>query len=135
MRLALVALPFALAVAALAQPAEAATAGYDCTLRDAAEEWTGPNAIRFEIDADAQRAAIADLGSSRTWTYASRPAENYTFKVMTDEFGSHLGTGFVHGESGFLDAIQIETQTGRMLWIDMRLDLHPARTIWACTPA
>jgi hypothetical protein len=54
--------------------------------------------------------------------------------MSRDAFGDHTGTGWIDGEGGFLDTIGVESQTGRMIWIDMRLDLVPARTIWKCEP-
>jgi hypothetical protein len=131
MRLALVALP--LALLALAQPAQAAVVGYDCTLRAGYEGWTGPEHVRFEIDPENQLAMIADLGApGRVWIYVDRPADNYEFKVTTDEFGSHTGSGFARGSGDFLDIVSIETQNGRMMWVDKKAEFLPA-TFWACT--
>jgi hypothetical protein len=45
-----------------------------------------------------------------------------------------MGTGYVENTNGFLDAFAVEAQTGRMLWIDMRLDVVPRRTVWTCAP-
>lgn len=133
MRLAPIALTLALVATAL--PAHAAVIGYDCRLRDAAAEWTGPQNIRLQFDPQKHIATIADrTDPDRVWTFASRPAENYVFKMSQDSFGDHMGTGYVENTNGFLDAFAVEAQTGRMLWIDMRLDVVPRRTVWTCAP-
>jgi hypothetical protein len=118
---------------AAAFPAQAAVIGYDCRLRDAAAEWQGPQNVRLLFDPNKHVATIADkTDPDRVWTFVSRPADNYVFKMSQDTFGDHHGTGYVEGKNGFLDAISVEAQTGRMLWIDMRLEVTPRRTVWIC---
>lgn len=128
MRLALVALPFALVVAALGQPAHASPVSYGCTFVSAAIEGDWPATLTASFDTDAQVVNI-DAGGERFHFAADRRA-GYVFSLAAADggyFAEGVGPDFLHHF--------VILSAGRELtWSASDRSSEVAST-WSCSPA